>query len=225
LLGDSKEEEIPISSEEKEVEGFEKPLVKSTNKMIVMIPVIVVSMAIIMSIGVVGINIATVDAHTGVLPADQQRIYESWFSIGNTKHEQTNIDGKNIPIKIVSYYDRVNNFTFDDKSKQMRFDMPFNWDIKRINNTSIFVHEEIYIPKPNAFTANIKSISGTVNGINVSKDIMIDPSQPDKDVIHVMLPKDTIIQLANQVNKNGVQVSSDLMKFALYPTSSSVIIE
>ena len=166
------------------------------------------------------VRIATVDSDTGVLPADQQRIYESWFSIGNTKHEQIDIDGKNIPIKIVSYYDRLNNFTFDNKSKQMQFDMPFNWDTRRINNTSIFVHEEIYVPKPNAFTAN-KSLSGTVNGINVSKDIMIDPSQPDKDVIHVMLPKDTIIQLANQVNKNGGEASSGLMKFALNPTSSN----
>src|SRR5919199_6389 len=166
------------------------------------------------------VRIATVDSDTGVLPADQQRIYESWFSIGNTKHEQIDIDGKNIPIKIVSYYDRLSNFTFDNKSKQMRFDMPFNWDTRRINNTSIFVHEEIYVPKPNDFTAN-KSLSGTVNGINVSKDIMIDPSQPDKDVIHVMLPKDTIIQLANQVNKNGGEASSGLMKFALNPTSSN----
>ena len=166
------------------------------------------------------VRIATVDSDTGVLPADQQRIYESWFSIGNTKHEQIDIDGKNIPIKIVSYYDRLNNFTFDNKSKQMQFDMPFNWDTRRINNTSIFVHEEIYVPKPNAFTAN-KSLSGTVNGINVSKDIMIDPSQSDKDVIHVMLPKDTIIQLANQVNENGGEASSGLMKFALNPTSSS----
>jgi hypothetical protein len=166
------------------------------------------------------VRVATVDSDTGVLPADQQRIYESWFSIGNTKHEQIDIDGKNIPIKIVSYYDRLNNFTFDNKSKQMQFDMPFNWDMRRINNTSIFVHEEVYIPKPNAFTAN-KSLSGTVNGINVSKDIMIDPSQPDKDVIHVMLPKDTIIQLANQVNKNGGQGSSNLMNFALHPTSSN----
>ena len=166
------------------------------------------------------VRIATVDSDTGVLPADQQRIYESWFSIGNTKHEQIDIDGKNIPIKIVSYYDRLNNFTFDNESKQMQFDMPFNWDTRRLNNTSIFVHEEIYVPKPNAFTAN-KSLAGTVNGINVSKDIMIDPSQPDKDVIHVMLPKDTIIQLANQVNKNGGEASSGLMKFALNPTSSN----
>src|SRR5919204_1561054 len=168
------------------------------------------------------VRIATVDSDTGVLPADQQHIYESWFSIGNTKHEQIDIDGKNIPIKIVSYYDRLNNFTFDNESKQMQFDMPFNWDTRRLNNTSIFVHEEIYVPKPNAFTAN-KSLAGTVNGINVSKDIMIDPSQPDKDVIHVMLPKDTIIQLANQVNKNGGQGSSGLMKFALHPTSSNNI--
>ena len=58
------------------------------------------------------------------------------------------------------------------------------------------------MPKPNAFTMK-GSYIGMVNGIDISKDVMVDNTKPDKDVIHVMMPKNTVIQLADQVNKNG----------------------
>ena len=48
----------------------------------------------------------------------------------------------------------------------------------------------------------------------------MDNSNPDKDIIHVMLPKNTIIQIADQVSKNG-QASRGLMNFTLQPGSMS----
>jgi hypothetical protein len=98
---------------------------------------------------------------------------------------------------------------------QVKFYMPFNWNVSRINKTSIFVHEELYVPKPNAFTAK-GSYTGKVNGIDISKNVMLDNTNPKRDVIHVMIPKNTLIQLADQVNKNG-QASTGLMKFTLQP--------
>jgi hypothetical protein len=98
---------------------------------------------------------------------------------------------------------------------QINFDMPFNWNVSRINNTSIFVHEEVTVPKANAFTAK-GSFIGKVNGVDISKDVMVDNTNPEKDVIHVMIPKNSLIQLADQVNKNG-QASTGLMKFTLQP--------
>ena len=141
------------------------------------------------------VKVVTIDSDEGVLSDDQQHIYDSWFSIGNTKYQQININGKQVPIKIISYYDKLSDFKFDNKSLRMQFDMPFNWNVSRINNTSIFVHQEISVPKPNIFTAN-KSLSGTVNGVDVSKDIALDSSLPDKDIIHVMLPKNALVKLA-----------------------------
>src|SRR5919197_2896446 len=117
---------------------------------------------------------------------------------------------------------------------QMKFDMPFNWNLTRLNKASIFVHEEVNVPKPNAFSTNGSSSSsspspsyiGKVNGIDVSKSVMVDNTQPDKNVIHVMLPKNTILQLANQVNKNGQQQQQQqqasnqgLMEFTLQPNT------
>src|SRR6266487_4498186 len=82
---------------------------------------------------------------------------------------------------------KLKNLEFNNKNMQMKFDMPFNWNLSRINKTSIFVHEELYVPKPNAFTEK-GSYAGTVNGIDISKSIILDNSNPNKDLIHIMLP-------------------------------------
>ena len=85
------------------------------------------------------VRIETVDSDYSMLPNNQEPIYDSWLSIGNTVNKQITIDGKQIPIKIISYYDKLSNFGFDNKTMQINFDMPFNWNVSRINNTSIFV--------------------------------------------------------------------------------------
>ena len=167
------------------------------------------------------VKIETIDSDESYLPPDKQPIYDSWLSIGNTENKQINIGGKQIPIKIISYYDRLNNFGFDNKNMQMQFDMPFNWNLSRLNKANIFVHEEVNVPKPNAFTTK-GSYVGKVNGIDVSKDVMLDNTNPNKDVIHVMIPKNAVIQLADQVNKNG-QASAGLMKFTLQPGMRSSV--
>ena len=166
------------------------------------------------------VRIETVDSDYTLLPDSQEPIYDSWLSIGNTENKQIDIDGKQIPIKVISYYDKLKNLEFNNKNMQMKFDMPFNWNLSRLNKTNIFVHEEIYVPKPNAFTAK-GSYAGTANGVDISKSIILDNSNPDKDVIHVMLPKSTIIHIADQVSKSG-QASNGLMRFTLQPGIGSM---
>ena len=166
------------------------------------------------------VRIATVDSDSTLLPDNQEPIYDSWLSIGNTVNQQINVNGKQIPIKVISYYDKLSSIRFDDKDMQMKFNMPFNWNVSRINNTNIFVHEEVYVPNPTPFTAN-KSFAGSVNGIDVSKNLMLDNSNPNRDVIHVMIPKNDLVVIANQVNKNP-PASNGLMKFTLQPAKGTL---
>lgn len=161
------------------------------------------------------VRIKTVDSDSTLLPNNQEPIYESWLSIGSAVNRQIDLNGKQIPIKVISYYDKLNSFRFDNKDMQMQFDMPFNWNVSRINDTNIFVHEEVYVPKPTPFTAN-KLYSGTLNGIDVSRNLMVDNSNPNRDIIHVMIPKNDLVRIADLVNKN-LQDSKGLMKFTLQP--------
>ena len=148
------------------------------------------------------VRIGTIDCDTCVLPADQQHVYDIWLSIGSTLNREINVEGKHVPVKIISYYDKLNGFNFDEKNNTMQFSMPFDWNIDRLKKSNIFVHEEINVPKSNAFT-HANSYSGTVNGLNVTKDIVLDNTDPKTDVIHIMLTKDTLLNLAERLNNNN----------------------
>ncbi|MFL6362712.1 MAG: hypothetical protein ACJ709_04640 [Nitrososphaeraceae archaeon] len=165
------------------------------------------------------VRIVTLDEDTLVLPDNQQTVYEDSLSIGDIENKTISIGDKQVPVDIISYYDKINDFEFDNKTMQMQFDMPFDWDINRLNKTNIFVHQEITIPTSNDFASN-RSYFATVNGIDVSKSLMLDNSNPKKDVIHIMLSKNQIIQSADKLSKSG-QPNAELMKFVLKPGSNS----
>src|SRR6476620_8640359 len=165
------------------------------------------------------VRIETVDSDTAILPDNQAPIYDSWLSIGNTENQQIDVDGKEVPIKIISYYDKLKDFGFDTKNMQLKFDMPFNWNLSRLENANIFVHEEINVPKPNACTAK-GGYTGTVNGVNSSKNVMLDNSNSKADVIHVMLPKNDLLTLADRIIKDG-QALSGIMSFTVKPQEGS----
>ena len=161
------------------------------------------------------VKIATLDEDTQVLPDNQQTLYQDSLSVGDIENKTISIRNKPIPVDIISYYDKINNFRFDNKSMQVHFDMPFDWDINRLNKTNIFVHQEITIPTSNDFSSN-RSYAATINGIDISKSVMLDNSNPKKDVIHIMLSKNQIIQAAYELTKSH-HIDSDLIRFVLMP--------
>ena len=114
------------------------------------------------------VRISTIDFDRTFIPDNQQPTYDGWLSVGNTQNQNITIDGKQVPINIISYYDKLKDFSFNNKDLQMKLVMPFDWNLTRLSKVNIFVHEEISIPKPNKFTAN-GSYSGAVNGIDVTK--------------------------------------------------------
>ena len=155
-----------------------------------------------------------------MIPDNQQPIYDGYLSVGNSQNYTIPMGGKEIPINIISYYDKLKDISYDNKNNKLKFDMPFNWNLSRIKNVKIFVHEEISIPKPSPF-AN-QSYSGEVNGIPLPANmLMIDSTNSSKDVVHFMIPKDGLISIAENVNKNG-NSTSGLMKFGLKPGSGAV---
>jgi hypothetical protein len=82
------------------------------------------------------------------------------------------------------------------------------------------VHQEVSIPKGSVLASN--SYVGTINNIDVTKNLMVDPSNSTKNVVHFMLPKPAIIQIAEEVNNNGQAAASDgLMEFSLTPSTNA----
>ncbi|HXV89647.1 MAG TPA: hypothetical protein VD710_11245 [Nitrososphaeraceae archaeon] len=161
------------------------------------------------------IEIFGIDNVRNIFQPENAPRFDSYLSIGDVHATNLTYGNKVYNSTLISYYDKVQNFTFEPENLKVRWEMPFNWNVSRIKANNIFVHEEIWFPKPSPF-AN-QSFSGEVNDIPLpTKMLMIDPTNSSKDVVHFMIPKDGIISLAENVNRNGSDTSG-LMKFELKP--------
>ena len=169
------------------------------------------------------VRIVTIDFDRTIIPDDKQPVYDAWLSVGLTEEQQITVDGKQIPIQILSYYDKINDFKFDESKMQMEFTMPFDWNTTRLEKNKVLVHQEVTVPKSSEFAAK-RSYVGTVNDMDVTKNVVLDDTDPQKDIIHFMIPKTQVIQIAEQVNNkssssqaSSSSSSNEPMKFTLQP--------
>jgi hypothetical protein len=165
------------------------------------------------------VRVTTIDYDRSFIPDDKQPEYDGWLSIGAVENQQVTVDNnisKNpIPVQIISYYDELKDFNFDPNTKEMQFTMPFDWNVTRLEANKIMVHQEVNLPKPSELSSG--SYVGTINGMNVTKNLMLDPTNSTKDVVHFMIPKPVVMEIAQQVAKSG-QAEDGLMEFTLKPT-------
>ena len=165
------------------------------------------------------VRVATIDYDRSFIPDDKQPVYDGWLSVGSTENQQISLsDGEQVQIQIISYYDDLKDFRFDPTKRQIEFTMPFDWNITRLEENNLMVHQEITIPKQSELAS--VSYVGMVNGIDVTKNLMLDDSNSTKNVIHFMLPKPVVLQIAEQLNNNG-QDGNKLMQFSLEPSEST----
>ena len=169
------------------------------------------------------VTIETIDFDTTLLPTDKQPVYEGWLSVGYSIDKDLEINGTDYTIDAISYYDTLNNFTYDSPKNELQFAMPFDWNLDRLKKVNVFVHEEISIPNPSPLAA--KGYEGTVNNIDLSPNLlMLDRTNSTKDVVHFMLTKPVVLDLAQKVtdiSKNNQNMTNE-MTFALSPSKNAV---
>ena len=78
------------------------------------------------------------------MPDDKQPEFNGWLSVGAFKEKDFNIDGKPVPIKILGYYDKIGNITYVPESNAISFDMPFSYDMNRLNakDNNVYIHRK-----------------------------------------------------------------------------------
>lgn len=167
------------------------------------------------------VRIVTVDFSRTILPDDQQPVFDSWLSVGTAKSVNLTIDGERIPIKILSYYDEIENIGYDQQSNSINFTMPFNYDLDRLEDpkNNIFIHQELEIPKPSILSA-AGSYLGYANEKEVTNALMVDGNNQTKDVIHFMLAKPMIQQIVQEYLKNSTNPIDGKMSFSLIPSEN-----
>jgi hypothetical protein len=171
------------------------------------------------------VTIETIDFDTTFLPIDKQPVYEGWLSVGYSIDKDLEINGTAYPVNAISYYDALNNFTYDSMDNELKFSMPFDWNLDRLKKVNLYVHEELSLPKPSPLAAN--GYQGTINNIDLKPNsLLVDRTNSSKDVVHIMLTKPVVLDLAQKVtdnsnmssiNENNQNITNE-MTFTLSPS-------
>ena len=164
------------------------------------------------------IEVLGVDNIRGLLPPDQVIQFDSYLSVGDVVTSDAQHQGKTYPTTLISYYDKVQDFTFEPDTTTYSWSMPFNWDLDRIRSAnSLFVHEEIRIPKSFKGVGDSTSFEGTVNGKAIeTRMLSLDPFTSQDDLtLHFLINRNDILSLAQEVPDNA-----ETMDFTLSPVSN-----
>ncbi len=148
------------------------------------------------------IEVRTIDEPTNII--ENSGVYNANISIAdNAKFLQKDSENQDVQFKIKSYFDNISNFKYDPITKQVTFEMPFDWSEKQMSHIPV-VHEEVHFPKN--FTEFLSpSYTGKVNGIDLFKaSVTIDDYTEDNErIVHFVLLQDHLRFIKNQLKKSG----------------------
>lgn len=164
------------------------------------------------------IEVIGIENPRGLLTQDQIISLDSYLSVGDIITEDIQYQGETYPTTLISYYDKVQGFTFDPETLTYTWSMPFNWDVERIQTAqSIFVHEEIQIPKSFEGVGDAVTFDATVNGQPLSARMLsVDPFSSQEDLtLHFLINRNDMLSIAQEVSSNA-----DTMDFAFAPASN-----
>jgi hypothetical protein len=144
--------------------------------------------------------------------------FDSWLSVGDVFTKQVQYNGQAYDTTIISYYDQVGDFNFDAQDQTFIWSMPFDWNVSRLEQTSVYVHEEVRIPKSMAGVGDATSFAATVNDKPISgRMLVIDPFTSETELtLHYLLNKNDIVSMASNVPDNASQ-----MMFTLAPSTEA----
>ena len=171
------------------------------------------------------VEIFGIDNDRNIFVPDNAPKFDSYLSVGDVYHNIWNYQNHNYNTTLISYYDKINNnnVNFDPAKKLFSWSMPFNWNLTRIQQQPIFVHEEMRLPKSWKGIGDSTQFNATVNGQPLSgRSLAIDPfSFSDAMVVHYLVNKNDILKLATaqeqqqQTTKQGNNNNNEVMRFAL----------
>ena len=159
------------------------------------------------------IEVRTIDEPTNIV--ENSGTYHADLSlVETTEHMQKDEQGNDVKFRLKSYFDKITNLTYDPATKEVSFEMPFDWSESQMSHVPV-VHEEVHFPKD--FTEFLyPSYTGKVNGIDLFKSSVTidDYSEEDERIVHFVLLQDHIRFLKNQMKKSGEPIP-DKMIFTL----------
>jgi hypothetical protein len=147
------------------------------------------------------VEIFGVDSIRNIFADENIPKFDSWLSVGDVFTQSVDYQGQPYNTTVISYYDRVRDFSFDGSKEEFTWSMPFDWNVSRIKETNIFVHEEVRIPKSLPGIGDSSSFAATVNGNQISgRMLSVDPYSSQQEVtLHYLINKNDIVSMASAI--------------------------
>ena len=160
------------------------------------------------------ISILTAEGYSKKL--DEPLVFKSGISIAQTKDHE--IDDPNFgkqTIQSITYYDEIKEFQYNPNSREITFEMSFDWDVDNINQTSV-VHEELVIPKTFGDLL-VSGFSMYVNDVKLSDNIItIDDFFSEGRIVHFIINQNELWKIYEE------DENQDGMKFLVKPNSDEI---
>jgi len=160
------------------------------------------------------VNILTAESYTNQL--DEPLMFDVGLSIPDTTyHDIEDPDFGKQQLRVISYYDEIENFRYNHKIRSIEFSMPFEWSKNNVNQTA-FIHEEILIPKKFG-DLMASSFSSSVNGFELPERVItIDDFLGKNRIIHLIINQNDLQELLEKQDK------TDGMEFLVKPNSQNL---
>lgn len=115
-----------------------------------------------------------------------------------------NNDNGNITLQVKTFYDEIQDFSFNKENLKISFKMPFKWDLNYVSQI-LTLHEEILVPKSYTPLSTVSSFTGTLNGMKIpTNTILIDDfSDKNNRIIHVVITTFKLKEYTKQIVEEG----------------------
>ena len=150
------------------------------------------------------VKILTINSYDNVLSEPVK--YDLGISIPETTYYE--INDRNFgaqELSVITYFDQISEFSYDQETRQIEFSFPFQWDQKTIGQTSV-IHEEVQIPKSFGDLL-VSKFDVTLNEIDLPESaINIDDFTGGKRIVHVVVSQNELQEIfsANQFNADNI---------------------
>ena len=150
------------------------------------------------------VKILTINSYDNVLSEPVK--YDLGISIPETTYYE--INDRNFgaqELSVITYFDQISEFSYDQETRQIEFSFPFQWDQKTIDQTSV-IHEEVQIPKSFGDLL-VSKFDVTLNEIDLPESaINIDDFTGGKRIVHVVVSQNELQEIfsANQFNADNI---------------------
>lgn len=164
------------------------------------------------------IEVLTINADSNVLKDPVK--YDASISLAQKTTHPISYEKKNHDIGVMTYYDTVHGFAFDESSRTITFSMPYEWSQKNIEQTNV-VHQELHIPKtfPELL---VTRYDGLVNGIPIPEHaITVDDYTTDSRIVHIVLNQKELFSMVDSIqDKSKIDFTITPSKIEKFPLTA-----